>query len=215
MWTSRKTTAQPRRPDRCAKLRLKRTPSWPSMRFGLIKQGKKSVDVKRQYTGTSGKVVSCQIGVFLSWQTSQGHALIDRALYLPPRSGPGTWSGGARPVCPEEVTFATKPWRARCSSGCWRREHARRGWWHAGGKGSHRLLGDCQPLFGGNRCQRPPPGNAWRGWRCRAGAPAADPRGRAGGRRPAPRAEATDGEAVRAARGNRPLTWRILEEADS
>ena len=45
---------------------------------GFIKQGKKSVGVKRQYTGTSGKIDNCQIGVFLSWQTPRGHALIDR-----------------------------------------------------------------------------------------------------------------------------------------
>ena len=50
---------------------------------GFIKQGKKSVGVKRQYCGTSGKIDHCQIGVFLSWQTSKGYALIDRALYLP------------------------------------------------------------------------------------------------------------------------------------
>ena len=50
---------------------------------GFVKQGKKSVGVKRQYCGASGKIDHCQVGVFLSWQTSKGHALIDRALYLP------------------------------------------------------------------------------------------------------------------------------------
>ena len=50
---------------------------------GFIKQGKKSVGVKRQYCGASGQVDNCQVGVFLSWQTAKGHALIDRAFYLP------------------------------------------------------------------------------------------------------------------------------------
>ena len=49
---------------------------------GFIKQGKKSVGVKRQYCGARGKLDNCQIGVFLSWQTAKGHALIDCALYL-------------------------------------------------------------------------------------------------------------------------------------
>jgi SRSO17 transposase len=50
---------------------------------GFVKQGKKSVGVMRQYCGASGKIDNCQVGVFLSWQTSKGHALTDRALYLP------------------------------------------------------------------------------------------------------------------------------------
>ena len=50
---------------------------------GVVKQGTKSAGVARQYCGASGKIDNCQIGVFLSWQTAQGHALIDRVLYLP------------------------------------------------------------------------------------------------------------------------------------
>ncbi len=49
---------------------------------GFVKQGKKSVGVKRQCCGASGKLDNCQIVVFLSWQTAKGHALVDRALYL-------------------------------------------------------------------------------------------------------------------------------------
>lgn len=79
---------------------------------GFIKQGKKSVGVKRQYTGTSGKVDNCQIGVFLSWQTSKGHALIDRALYLPEEWAKDAERRRAAGV-PEEVAFATKPVLAR------------------------------------------------------------------------------------------------------
>jgi SRSO17 transposase len=50
---------------------------------GFIKKGQKSVGVARQYCGASGKLDNCQVGVFLSWQTAKGHALLDRALYLP------------------------------------------------------------------------------------------------------------------------------------
>ena len=79
---------------------------------GVIKKGKKSAGVARQYCGASGKLDNCQVGVFLSWQTAKGHALIDRALYLPQE-----WTDAparcAKAGIPEEVTFATKPELAR------------------------------------------------------------------------------------------------------
>src|SRR5579872_5952647 len=50
---------------------------------GFLKKGKQSVGVKRQYSGTAGGIENCQIGVFLAYASSFGHALIDRALYLP------------------------------------------------------------------------------------------------------------------------------------
>ena len=50
---------------------------------GFAKQGKKSVGVARQYSGTLGKVGNCQVGVFLAYVSAQGHALVDKALYLP------------------------------------------------------------------------------------------------------------------------------------
>jgi SRSO17 transposase len=79
---------------------------------GFIKKGSKSAGVARQYCGASGKLDNCQVGVFLSWQTTQGHALLDRALYLPRE-----WTDDP-PRCraagiPEGVTFATKPELAR------------------------------------------------------------------------------------------------------
>ena len=79
---------------------------------GFVKQGKKSVGVKRQYTGTSGKIDHCQIGVFLSWQTPKGHALIDRALYLPEEWAEDKERRQAAGV-PADVEFATKPALAR------------------------------------------------------------------------------------------------------
>jgi SRSO17 transposase len=50
---------------------------------GFIKKGLRSAGVQRQYTGTSGKVDNCQLGVFLAYASSKGRALIDRELYLP------------------------------------------------------------------------------------------------------------------------------------
>jgi hypothetical protein len=63
--------------------------------------------VGRQYTGTSGKIDNCQIGVFAAYATSRGRALIDRELYLPK-----AWTGD-RERCraakiPDEREFATK-----------------------------------------------------------------------------------------------------------
>jgi SRSO17 transposase len=50
---------------------------------GFVKQGVKSVGVARQYSGTLGKVANCQVGVFLAYVSDRGHALVDKALYLP------------------------------------------------------------------------------------------------------------------------------------
>jgi SRSO17 transposase len=79
---------------------------------GCIKKGDQSAGVARQYCGASGKIDNCQVGVFLSWQTAKGHALLDRALYLPQE-----WTDDparcAKAGIPEEVTFATKPALAR------------------------------------------------------------------------------------------------------
>jgi len=50
---------------------------------GFLKQGKMSCGVKRQYSGTAGRIENCQIGVFLTYASEKGHALIDRRLYIP------------------------------------------------------------------------------------------------------------------------------------
>ncbi|MFD5753676.1 IS701 family transposase [Streptomyces sp. NPDC127033] len=79
---------------------------------GFVKKGVRSAGVQRQYTGTSGKIDNCQLGVFLAYASDAGRALIDRELYLPAswaeddvrRAGAGI---GA------EVVFATKPRLAR------------------------------------------------------------------------------------------------------
>jgi SRSO17 transposase len=50
---------------------------------GFLKKGRKSCGVARQYTGTAGDTVNCQVGVFLAYASARGAAFIDRALYLP------------------------------------------------------------------------------------------------------------------------------------
>ena len=50
---------------------------------GFLKKGQCSAGVARQYSGTAGRIENCQIGVFLAYVSSQGHALLDCALYVP------------------------------------------------------------------------------------------------------------------------------------
>ena len=73
---------------------------------GFLKKGTKSCGVARQYSGTAGRIENCQIGVFLAYASPKGHALIDRALYLPER-----WAGDAvrraQAGVPATVTFPT------------------------------------------------------------------------------------------------------------
>jgi SRSO17 transposase len=79
---------------------------------GFLKKGVKSVGVKRQYSGTAGRIENCQIGVFLAYRTTHGSAFLDRALYLPRE-----WADDAarrqEAKIPPEVAFATKPQLAR------------------------------------------------------------------------------------------------------
>ena len=50
---------------------------------GDIKKGGHSVGVQRQYTGTAGRIENSQVAVYLTYAAPRGHALIDRALYVP------------------------------------------------------------------------------------------------------------------------------------
>jgi len=75
---------------------------------GFLKKGTKSVGVKRQYSGTAGRIENCQVGVFVAYATAQGRAFLDRELYLP-----AEWADDPvrreRAGVPPEVTFQTKP----------------------------------------------------------------------------------------------------------
>jgi SRSO17 transposase len=79
---------------------------------GFPNKGRHSAGVARQYRGTLGKVDNCQIGVFLSYASPLGDALLDRELYLPQ-----AWTDD-RERCqqagiPEDRCCATKPQLAR------------------------------------------------------------------------------------------------------
>lgn len=75
---------------------------------GMLKQGKHSVGVQRQYTGSAGKIANCQIAVSLSVANGQEQLPVDFELYLP-----HTWTDD--PVrrrearIPADVRFRTKP----------------------------------------------------------------------------------------------------------
>jgi SRSO17 transposase len=75
---------------------------------GFLKKGTKSCGVARQYTGTAGRIENAQVGVFLAYAGPKGHALIDRALYLPKEWTDDRLRCDAAGV-PGEVRFATKP----------------------------------------------------------------------------------------------------------
>ena len=79
---------------------------------GFVKKGAKSAGVQRQYSGTAGRIENCQVGVFLTYATTQGRVLLDRELYLPQ-----VWADDGQrrreAGVPEEVRFRTEPQLAR------------------------------------------------------------------------------------------------------
>jgi SRSO17 transposase len=77
-----------------------------------------SAGVRRQYTGTAGKITNCQVGVFLAYAVpARGvRVLVDRELYVPE-----SWTSD-RDRCEqagigEDVEFATKPGLAKAMIG--------------------------------------------------------------------------------------------------
>ncbi|MDP9476177.1 MAG: IS701 family transposase [Actinomycetota bacterium] len=74
---------------------------------GFLKKGEKSVGVARQYTGTAGDTVNCQVGVFLAYASSKGAAFVDRALYLP-KAWTNDPARRAEAGVPEGIAFRNK-----------------------------------------------------------------------------------------------------------
>ena len=79
---------------------------------GFVKKGRHSAGVKRQYSGTAGRIENSQVGVFLCYGSAQGAALVDRELYLPQ-----AWAEDPErrreAAIPETVELASKPELAR------------------------------------------------------------------------------------------------------
>ena len=75
---------------------------------GFPKRGHHSAGVGPQYCGASGQVENCQVGVFLSYVTALGHALIDRDLYVPEDWCHDLPRRRAAHI-PDPLAFATKP----------------------------------------------------------------------------------------------------------
>jgi SRSO17 transposase len=75
---------------------------------GILKKGRHSAGVARQYSGTAGRIENCQIGVFLGYASRLGQALLDRELYLPKE-----WTDDParcrQAGIPQDRRFATKP----------------------------------------------------------------------------------------------------------
>jgi SRSO17 transposase len=82
--------------------------AWVLDDTGFPKDGKKSPGVKRQYSGTLGKIGNCQIGVSVHAVGSKGTVPLGWALYLPQE-----WCDDPerrrRAKIPAEVEFKTKP----------------------------------------------------------------------------------------------------------
>ena len=73
---------------------------------GDLKKGTATAGVQRQYTGTAGRIENAQVSVFLTYAAPAGHALIDRALYLP---SPGSRSGPAAGPPASRRTPSSRP----------------------------------------------------------------------------------------------------------
>ena len=82
--------------------------AWVLDDTGFPKDGKRSPGVKRQYSGTLGKIGNCQIGVSVHAVGAKGTVALGWALYLPE-----DWCADAerraKAKIPEEVEFKTKP----------------------------------------------------------------------------------------------------------
>jgi len=82
--------------------------AWVLDDTGFPKDGKKSPGVKRQYSGTLGKIGNCQIGVSLHAVSEHATLPLGWALYLPQE-----WCDDPerrrRAKIPQDIVFQTKP----------------------------------------------------------------------------------------------------------
>jgi len=82
----------------------------------FLKKGHHSAGVKRQYSGTAGRIENSQVGVFLCYGSDKGAALVDREFDIPQE-----WIADrerrSEAGIPETVEFAIKPELARRTIG--------------------------------------------------------------------------------------------------
>ena len=76
---------------------------------GDVKKGAATVGVQRQYSGTAGRIENSQVAVYLTYAAPRGHALIDRALYLPRSWADDHDRCAAAGIPHRQRGFATKP----------------------------------------------------------------------------------------------------------
>jgi SRSO17 transposase len=82
--------------------------AWVLDDTGFPKQGKRSPGVKRQYSGTLGKIGNCQIGVSVHAVGARGTVPLGWALYLPQEWCQDEERRRTAKI-PQEVVFKTKP----------------------------------------------------------------------------------------------------------
>ncbi len=107
-WSDRDVRRQAARDALEAMTQQESVEAWIVDDTGFFKQGKHSVGVQRQYTGSAGKITNCQIGVSLSVATRTEHLPVDFELYLPE-----CWANDEarrrEARIPADVSFKTKP----------------------------------------------------------------------------------------------------------
>ncbi len=81
--------------------------SWILDDTGFLKQGRHSVGVQRQYTGSAGKIANCQLGVSLTVANRFEQLPIDMQLYLP-KSWTESPSLRKKAHIPDVLEFRTK-----------------------------------------------------------------------------------------------------------
>jgi SRSO17 transposase len=82
--------------------------AWVVDDTGIVKDGKHSPGVKRQYSGTLGKIGNCQIAVSVHAVGEQGTLPLGWQLYLP-EEWCDDFARRRKAKIPDEVVFQTKP----------------------------------------------------------------------------------------------------------
>jgi SRSO17 transposase len=106
-WSDRDVRREASRYAIAAMAARERVTCWIVDDTGMLKQGKHSPGVQRQYTGSAGKIANCQIAVSLSVASAGEQVPIDMELYLP-ESWTSDRARRRRARIPDSVVFKTK-----------------------------------------------------------------------------------------------------------